>query len=168
MRWPAMQGRRGLLDENNDQRGLPIELKGGSRWEKGELWLWLGGCWLTMREIEEGKRKRKRRERVVCRFSVTVLYIFPCRSAVLFFLVLLFLSRPSLSLFLSFPWIPRCPVAAHYLSPSLSSRACLCTRDTGMGEAEVEEEETEGWIRCKADYNVQVLRVPSQKKARAE
>lgn len=32
----------------------------------------------------------------------------------------------------------------------------------------MEEEETEGWMYCKVDYNVQVLKVPSQEKARAQ
>lgn len=125
----------------------------------------VGGLLAYDARDREGKRKRKRRERVVCRFSVTVLYIFPCRSAVLFFLVLLFLSRPSL--FLSFFSLDPPLSGSRSLTTSLPLylRGPVSVRVTpGWVEAEVEEEtERDGY----AARPITMCKY-SQEKARAE
>lgn len=92
----------GLSDESNGKRGRVEgrELLGG-RGEGGKLCGWGWGCWFMVREMEEGKRKRKKRE-----WSVTVLYIFPCRSAVLFSCVVIFFSLPLFFLSLFFFFFP--------------------------------------------------------------
>lgn len=81
-----------------------------------------------------GEEEGEEGEGVVCRLSVTVLYIFPCRSAVLFPCVVISLPvfSPSLSVF---------PVTARYLS--LSLRICSYAQHQAGVEAEAEEGEEE-------------------------
>lgn len=86
------------------------ELLGGVK--GGKLCGWGWGCWFMVREIEEGKKKRKKRE---CLVYLPVSFRRAISSCCYFSPALL-----SLSLFFSFPLSldpPRCPVAAYYLSP---------------------------------------------------
>lgn len=87
----------------------------------------VGVVGFMVREIEEGKKKRKKRE---CLVYLPVSFRRAISSCCYFSPALLSFSQSFFSP--SFLGSPRFPVTAYYLSPSLSSRACLRTRDTRL------------------------------------